>query len=76
MKNIINIELTNSESIVLLELLSRINQENRTELFKDQSEERVLWDLESMLESKLNEPFKKNYSELLENARNEVRDKF
>ena len=73
-KNEMEITLTKSESIVLFELITRINKENRKDLIEDQAEERILWDLESMLESKLTEPFQDNYKELLNNARNELRD--
>ena len=68
-----NITLTKSESIVLFEFITRINKENRKDLFEDQAEEKILWNLESILESKLIEPFQDNYSELLINARNELK---
>ncbi len=73
-KEPIHLELTKSEAIVLFELLSRINNVKQTDLFEDQSEERILWDLECLLEKQLAEPFRKDYFEILQKAREEVKD--
>ena len=70
----INLKLTKNESLVLFEFLARFNDEDRKELFEDQAEERVLWDIECLLEKQLVEPFRKDYKELIQKARNEVRD--
>ena len=67
------VELSNSEALILFEFLSRFRNNEKLEIL-DQSEERVLWDILSDLETKLIEPFKPNYLELLEKARSEVRD--
>ncbi len=72
--NNMEITLSKSESIVLFEFLARINMENIKDIFEDQAEERILWDLESALESKLSEIFQDNYSEILSKARKEIRD--
>jgi len=69
----VNIELSNSEALILFEFLSRFRDNEKLEIV-DQAEERVLWDILSDLETKLTDPLKPNYLELLEKARNEVRD--
>ena len=70
----VNIELSPSEAIVLFEFVSRFSQSGELEI-KDQAEERVLWDVCSLLESVLAEPFSKTYSGALAKARDAVRDK-
>ena len=44
-------------------------------MFQDQAEQRVLWNIECDLETKINEVFADGYLEVLAKARNEVRDK-
>jgi len=73
--NYLNLKLTKSESLVLFEFLSRFNEEEQEEFFEDQAEQRVLWDLECILEKQLSEPFRKDYKKLVEKARDDVRDK-
>lgn len=68
----VSIELTRSEALVLFEFLTRFSKDNVLKL-EDQAEERVLWDLCCSLESILVEPFAKNYPDLLEKARAEIR---
>ena len=70
----INIELTKEEAIVLFEFLARISEKEDSIVFDDQSEQRVLWNIESILEKKLNDPFLLNYSEIVERARENVRN--
>ena len=72
--NKLNIELTKSEAIVLFDFLCRFNETDRKELFEDQAEERIMWDLETLLEKQLSEPFKPDYKEIIEKARAELRD--
>lgn len=67
------IQVSRSEALVLFEFLSRYRENERLDIV-DQSEERVLWDILADLETKLTEPFKSDYQELLEKARNEIRD--
>jgi hypothetical protein len=69
------VEFTQNESLVLYEWLSNFNQKEWPGLFEDQSEERILFDLESSLETVLSETFAKNYPESLANARQAIRDK-
>ncbi|MCU0322323.1 MAG: hypothetical protein MUE72_07900 [Chitinophagaceae bacterium] len=70
----VNIELTKDEAIVLFEFLGRFNEVENNSLFEDQSEQRVMWDIECILEKKLAEPFRKDYSEIVKKARKNVRD--
>ena len=74
-ENKINIELTQEEAIVFFELLGRINELKEFDQIQDQSEQRVLWDIECLLEKQLSEPFKGEYQEIIRKARNKVRDK-
>jgi len=69
-----NISLSRSQSIVLFEFLCRINKVENDDFFEDHSEKRVLWDLESVLESGLTETFKNDYQQILDVARKDVRD--
>ena len=68
-----NIELNNDEALVLYEFIARSNNSGRFEIL-DQSEQRILWDIECLLEKELVEPFKPNYIELLESSRKRLRD--
>ena len=68
------LELTNEEAIVLLEWLSRFNKVEKPDLFQDQAEERVLWDIEASLEQIIPELFNNDYAEILSKARDIVRD--
>lgn len=69
----ITIQVSSSEALVLFEFLSRFRDNERLDIV-DQSEERILWNILADLETKLTDPFKPDYHELLEKARNEVRD--
>ncbi|WP_416768825.1 hypothetical protein ACM66T_04945 [Sulfurimonas sp. ST-25] len=71
--NDISLSLKQEEAVVLFEFLSRFSNSEKLEI-KDQAEERVLWDLCSFLEESLSEPLHGNWKELLEKARNSVRD--
>jgi hypothetical protein len=69
----IKITLSNEEALVLFEFLSRWSDTDKFDLM-DQSEQRVLWNILSDLETTLAEPISKNYHDLLALARNKVRD--
>ena len=71
----VNIELTKNEAIVLFEFLGRFNENDDFSKFEDQSEQRVLWDIECILEKQLSEPFRADYLEIVAKAREQVRDK-
>nr|WP_218625379.1 hypothetical protein [Cellulophaga sp. E16_2] len=66
--------MTKQEAIVLFEFLGRFNEKNNDGLFEDQAEQRVLWNIECILEKDLSEPFKKDYNDILKLARENVRD--
>lgn len=69
----VRIDLSSDEALVLYDWVCRTN--NRTDgLFQDQAEQRVLWDVEAMLERHLVEPFRDDYDALLAAARDRVRD--
>jgi hypothetical protein len=70
----VNIELNKEEAIVLFEFLGRFNEIEDSNRFEDQAEERVLWDIECILEKELSEPFRADYQEILKKARENVRD--
>lgn len=67
------IELTHKEALVLFEFLRRCDDDQNYS-FADQSEERVLWTLEGILEKRLVEIFSPDYRRFLQEARGHVRD--
>ncbi len=67
------IELTREEAIVLFELTTRFSDTNRLEIL-DQSEQRALWNLCCLLEKVLVEPLDARYPDLLEQARQVLRN--
>lgn len=73
MGDTIKLELTKDEAIVLFDWLKRFNEKDDYD-FEDQAEERVLWDIEALLEKSLVVPFDSDYSKLLIEARNRIRD--
>jgi len=66
--------LTRDEAIVFFEFLSRFSASDQLKI-EHQAEERVLWNLECILESTLQEPFSTNYVQRVADARENVRDK-
>jgi hypothetical protein len=69
------LKVNKDEALVLSDFLSRFNEKNIEGVFQDQSEQKVLWILESQLEQILTEPFLPNYLEILSEARDRVKDK-
>ncbi|MBA2114051.1 hypothetical protein [Bremerella alba] len=69
----ISVELTQQQALVLFEYLRRCDEEERY-VFRDQAEQRALWDLECSLQSQLTEVFAPNYGELLKAAWAQLRD--
>jgi hypothetical protein len=69
----VKIALTSDEALVLYDWLTRFNQRADTD-FTDQAEERVLFDLEALLEKALVAPLQSDYVDLLVQARSHVRD--
>jgi hypothetical protein len=71
----VNLILSANEALVLYEYLARTaNARAQDPLVEDQSELRVLWDLESMLESRLGSVTAPDYDSRLAAARASVRD--
>lgn len=73
--NELTIRLNKDEALVLFEFLSRFNKNNNNEMFQDQAEEKTLWVIEGQLEKMLVEPFMPDYKDIIQNARNRVRNK-
>jgi hypothetical protein len=71
----VTITLTRNEAIVLFELLTRYSDGPEELRIDDQSEQRVLWDMQCQLENTLHEPINnRDYEKRLEEARSKVRD--
>lgn len=66
----VELRLTTAEALVLFEWLAAAHDAKA--LTMDEAEQRVLWDLESQLETKLIEPLMPNYTELLNAAKKAV----
>src|SRR4051794_27013887 len=73
MTDAVVLQLTADEALVVFEWLSRFN-ESGDGTFRDQAEQRVLWDIEASLESTLVAPLDPHYDRLLAEARGRVRD--
>jgi hypothetical protein len=71
----ISVVFSEDEAFVLLEWLHRVNMKGHSSLFQDQAEERVLFDLEAVLEGLIPETFADDYTNFLANARERIRDK-
>lgn len=69
------IKLNKDEALVLFDLLSRFNENENKEIFQDQAEEKALWIIEGQLEKILVEPFMPDYRDIIQEARNRIRDK-
>ncbi|WP_396184025.1 hypothetical protein [Flavobacterium sp.] len=70
----LNLTVTKDEALVLFEFLARFNQAEHPEIFEDQAEQKTLWILEGQLEKQLVEPFRPNYQDIINEARNQIRD--
>lgn len=70
---IVSLEVSRDAALVLFEWLARFN-ESGLPTFVDQAEQRVLWDLEADLESRLTEPFAADYNSRVAAARATIRD--
>lgn len=67
------VDLTRKDALVLFEYLRRCD-DAESYSFADQVEQRVLWNLECVLEKSLHEIFDPNYGNLLTSAWDEIRD--
>jgi hypothetical protein len=68
------LEFSQAEALVLFEFLARFSQSESLAI-EDKAEQRVLWDMQCMLEKTLTAPLMSNYLDLLTDARDRVRDK-
>jgi hypothetical protein len=73
-KDGVTLSLSRAEALVLFEFLSRFANKDTLNI-EDQSEARVLWDAQASLEKELSEPLAADYLQVLETARNLIRDK-
>jgi hypothetical protein len=69
----ITLTLSQDEGLVLFEWLTRLNA-GHGQVFDDQAEQRVSWDLEAMLEPQISSLLSQEYPERLRHARDSVRD--
>ena len=72
-KQNISLILTKDEALVLFEFLARLNQVEDPDIFEDQAEQKIFWNLEAQLENQLVEPFSSDYINLITEARNRIR---
>ena len=72
MFNPASIDLTISEALVLFDWLARSSEAGAPITKINDAERRVLWNLESILESLLVAPFSEDYAKLLADARRAV----
>ena len=72
--NRICLNLSNDEALILLDWLSRFNECEHNSFFEDQAEERVLFDLEAILEKNMTEILDKDYRDKFLKAREQIRD--
>ena len=70
----VSVSLSDDEALVLFAWLSKFNAEEHPSLFQDQAEQRVLWDLEAVLEQVISVTFDKDYINILSKARENIRD--
>ena len=66
------VSLSQDEALVLLDWLAVFNKSEQA--FSDQAAQRVLWDVEAMLERSVDVVFSDGYERLLAEARARVRD--
>lgn len=71
----VKVELSNAEALVLYDLLARESRRDASSYaIEHQAEQRVLWDIEAVLESRLTEVVSPRYDELVRLARADVQD--
>lgn len=68
------VSLKRDEAIVFFEWLSRTAARGSPAPYADQAEQRVLWNIQAVLESEMTEPFSPTYAEVVESARARLRD--
>lgn len=70
----LNLTISKDEALVLFDFLARFNEAEQPEVFEDQAEQKTLWILEGQLEKQLIEPFNPDYKDIINEARNKIRD--
>jgi hypothetical protein len=70
------LRLSHDEALVLFDWLTRTDERTKAfgDLVEDQAEKRALWNLTALLERVLIEPFSAQYRELVDRARDSLRD--
>jgi len=66
------LDLSAAEMLILFDWLARSSEAGAPIAPLDEAEQRVFWDLEAILESRLVAPLSKQYDERLQEARDEV----
>ena len=71
----VHLRMSRAEALVLFEWVHRHEDEDvrLDDLVSDPAEGAVLWEISGVLERLLTEPFREDYAELLEAAREELR---
>lgn len=70
----ITIELTKDEALVLFDFLGHFNEVDHSNVFEDQAEQKTLWKIEGQLEKILGVQFDPNYTNIVKQARDRIRD--
>lgn len=73
MGDLVRLELTADEALVLFEFLSRYAESDSLSIV-DQAEQRALWNLQCLFERQMIEPSGSDYSASLAAARERLRD--
>lgn len=68
----VGVELSTDEALVLFDWLARTSDNGAPVAFTDAAEQRVLWNLECLLERVLVEPLSADYIALVQEARRAV----
>ena len=71
MSNKVNIELSQDEALVFFDWIARFNGNEKHDV-EHPAEERVLFDIESILEPKLTDSLTDDYDQLLKKARESI----
>lgn len=70
----ITLTMTHDEALVFESWLRWIDAQPTGALFRDQAEQRALWNVMNLFEQVIYEPFRQDYARLLANARDRLRD--
>jgi hypothetical protein len=70
----ITLTMTHDEALVFESWLRWIDAQPPGALFRDQAEQRAMWNVMNLFEQVIYEPFRQDYAELLAGARDRLRD--